>query len=323
MKMMVNGLQTGGLRPTSWLPGPSGEVEQTNQQLLERFTRLRDEAAFAALVRRYGPMVLGVCRRVLSHVQDAEDAFQATFLVLVRKAGTIARPELLGNWLYGVAYRIAKKAKAHAARRSTDERQAKSMTPADPVAEVAWREVRSRLDDALQRLPEKYRLPLVLCYLEGRTNEEAARQLGWPVGSMSARLARGRELLRERLADREQAVPAGLFALILGQHVGPTIVPPELVDTTVRAGLWLAQGQAAVSLISPSVIALAEETGSRFGRYWLWNALAVLLALVALGTSVLACTTLTGRSLGSSPPPLGSTGSGTGGQGQSSGCHDN
>lgn len=178
--------------------------EPTDSQLLKRFASRQDEAAFAALVRRHGPMVLGVCRRILRNAHDADDAFQVTFFVLVRKARTIARPELLGNWLYGVASRVAVKARNTAARRSQHERRAPAMVVVDPLSEVTGRELRAVLDAELSQLPGKYRTPLVLCYLEGKTNEQAARMLGWPTGSMSGRLARGRELLRERLLSRRR-----------------------------------------------------------------------------------------------------------------------
>jgi RNA polymerase sigma-70 factor (ECF subfamily) len=171
-------------------------------QLLDWFVHQREEAAFAALVRRHGPMVLSVCRRVLRHSQDAEDAFQATFLVLAEKAPGLRQPELLANWLYGVAYRTALHARQRASRRSEREREAATLFFSEGDSESESRELRQVLDEELQGLPEKYRAPLVLCYLEGMTNEAAARRLGWPSGSMSYRLARGRELLRERLEAR-------------------------------------------------------------------------------------------------------------------------
>jgi RNA polymerase sigma factor (sigma-70 family) len=177
--------------------------EQTDSQLLKRFASQQDQAAFAALVRRHGPMVLAVCRRVLGNAHDADDAFQATLLVLVRKACVIARPESLGNWLYGVAYRVAVKARANAARRSGHERRAPAKAWVDLLEEAIRRELRSVLDAELSHLPDEYRTPLVLCYLEGKTNAEAARMLGWPTGSISGRrLARARELLRKRLVGR-------------------------------------------------------------------------------------------------------------------------
>jgi RNA polymerase sigma factor (sigma-70 family) len=174
----------------------------TDRQLLARFVQSGDGAAFELLVRRYGPMVLGLCRRVLGDATDADDAFQATFLVLVKKAPSIAQPELLGNWLYGVAYRIARKARAQRAKRAQQKAPALAMASPDPHVDAVLRELQAQLDEELERLPQKYRAPLVLCYLEGLSNREAAQRLGWPVGSISHRLARGRELLRARLQDR-------------------------------------------------------------------------------------------------------------------------
>jgi RNA polymerase sigma factor (sigma-70 family) len=236
--------------------------------LLERFVRRQDETAFDALVERHGPMVLGVCQRVLHHAQDAEDAFQATFLVLVRKAGSLTQPELLANWLYGVAYRTALKARAASARRGEGERQAGKMSTHDPLAEVVWREMRSVIDEELCHLPEKYRAPLVLCYLQGKTNAEAARQLGWPAGSMSARLARGRDLLRERLARRQRALPAGVFTAVLAQKAGAGAIPTGLAQATVQAAAGLASGQTlGLGLISPKVLALMEATLESLGTF--------------------------------------------------------
>ena len=176
--------------------------EPRDAELLVRFHRDHDAGAFEALVRRHGPLVLGVCRRVLGRVHDAEDAFQATFMVLARKAGLIAMPELLGNWLHGVAYRIACKARVQAARRWQSERKAATATtlPGRPV-HVAGPELRWELEENLRKLPAKFRDALVLCYLEGLTNLQAARRLGWRAGSIFYRLARGRELLRQQLAD--------------------------------------------------------------------------------------------------------------------------
>jgi RNA polymerase sigma factor (sigma-70 family) len=169
-------------------------------ELLDRFVQRRDEQAFAALVRRYGGMVFGVCRRILENSQDAEDALQATFVVLARRAHVLTRPELLAGWLYGVAYRTARKVRAKAVRRSFHERQAalRAATEYAPLPEEGW-EVRARVQREIQHLPDKYRMPLVLCYLQGLTNQQAAMKLGWPSGSISYRLARGREMLRDRL----------------------------------------------------------------------------------------------------------------------------
>jgi RNA polymerase sigma factor (sigma-70 family) len=286
-------------------PRPCPITDATDRALLERFARGQDGAAFKALVQRHGPMVLGVCRRILVCEQDAEDAFQATFLILVRRAGDIKDPELLGSWLYGVASRTATKARARGARRREHERQAAPamLTTDDPSADLAWRELRTTLDEELNRLPDKYRLPLILCYLEGLTNEEAARRLGWPPGSMSYRLARGRELLRERMENRRRQAPAGFFALLLALRPEGGFLPDPLIDTTVQAAVGLAGGQTGTVLVSPAVGSLVEASLRHRGGRWLTAALALLLATAALvfGGSLLSAGSPAETNF--SPPP--------------------
>jgi RNA polymerase sigma factor (sigma-70 family) len=263
---------------------PGRTMEQlTDGQLLERFARRQDEAAFAVLVKRHGPMVLAVCRRLLQNAHDADDAFQATFLVLVRKAGSIAQPELLGNWLYGVAYRVAVKARIRAARRSEHERRAPAMRLEDPMSEVNGRELRSVLDAEMNHLPEKYRVPLVLCYLEGKTNEEAARQLGWPTGSISGRLARAREMLRKRLVRRGLALSVGAFAMLLSKNAAAAAVPETLLDCTVRGAVFFTHPTAATaSAVSPSVSMLTEEVLEALRASVFKKKLASLLAFILI-----------------------------------------
>lgn len=214
----------------------------SDAQLLERFLVRRDEAAFA--VCRHAPMVLGVCRRLLRHTQDAEDAFQATFLVFVRKAASIARRELLGNWLYGVAYRTASKARGAAARRRRREHQVDDMASAQSTPRES--DVLAVLDEELNRLPEKYRTPLVLCELEGRPRGEAAQRLGCPLGTLSSRLARGRQMLRRRLI-RRGVLPAAALAAIWAENASAA-VPASLLIRTIRAGLLGTTGLSAVSV---------------------------------------------------------------------------
>jgi RNA polymerase sigma factor (sigma-70 family) len=264
-------------------------VDLTDGQLLERFVRDHEGAAFAALVHRHGAMVLGVCRRVLRQPQDAEDAFQATFLILVQKAGSLEQPELLANWLYGVAYRTAQQARVRAARRSHHEKEAAAMTATQSEPNTAWPELREILDRELFQLPEKYRAPLVLCYLEGKTNEEAARLLGWPIGSMSARLARGRELLRDRLSGRQHA-GAALPPGVLDERPEPEHVPPFLADATVQAALALLGARSlAGGGVAAGVRDLAETTLRLLnGHSRLSRGLLTLGAALLLGAAVYA-----------------------------------
>jgi RNA polymerase sigma factor (sigma-70 family) len=203
-------------------------------ELLGRFARQRDGAAFEALVRRHGPAVLGACRRVLRDAHAAEDAFQATFLVLARKAGALERPAALGPWLYGVAVRTALKARAGAARRRQQERQAAAAEAVAADDGPVWRELRPLLDEAVARLPEKYRVPFVLHHVEGRTVEDVAGRLGCPRGTVAARLARARQRLRARLVRRGVALSAAALVAALAEGVAAA-VPAALVARTGRA----------------------------------------------------------------------------------------
>jgi RNA polymerase sigma factor (sigma-70 family) len=210
-------------------------TELTDGQLLGRYVTARDAAAFETLVRRHGPMVLGVCRRLLPNLHDAEDAFQATFLVLVRKATTIRPRDAVGSWLYGVAYRAAQKVRVAAARRRSKEVQMAQVPEPTTIAEGLWHEVLPLLDHELALLPEKYRLPIVLCDLEGKTRKEAARQLGWPEGTVAGRLASARKLLAKRLARHGLPLSAGVLAAVLSESGTQAAVPLTLLITTVRA----------------------------------------------------------------------------------------
>jgi RNA polymerase sigma factor (sigma-70 family) len=205
-------------------------------------------------------MVLGVCRRVLRKHHDAEDAFQATFLVLARKAESIVPRELLANWLYGVAYRTALKARTLTARHGARERQVTQMPEREAVEpDNSWLELRPLLDQALSRLPEKYRVPVVLCDLEGKTGKDAARQLGWPEGTVASRLSRGRALLAKRLTRHGLALSGASLAVLLSQDSVSGAVPASLVSSTVKAAALFAAGQALTSsAVSAAVGALAE-----------------------------------------------------------------
>jgi RNA polymerase sigma factor (sigma-70 family) len=244
------------LRRAALLDGGAG---LTDGQLLEAFLARRDEAAFEALLRRQGPMVRGVCRRVLRQEQDAEDAFQATFLVLARKGSTIRPRELVGAWLYGVAYRTAMKARTMTARRRERERRASVKPTTEAPAEPAWEELLPLLDHELSRLPDKYRVPVVLCELEGRTRREVARQLKVPEGTVSSRLATARKLLARRLARYGLALSGGALASVLFKETASACVPGVLETSTLRAAVQAAAGQALTAGAVPArVVALAE-----------------------------------------------------------------
>jgi RNA polymerase sigma-70 factor (ECF subfamily) len=208
-----------------------------DQTILQRYLTAGDGNAFAELVRRHGPLVLGVCERSLRHTQDAEDAFQATFWVLARKAHAIRKRKSLASWLYGVACRIARKARAAAAGRRVREGAVAVEQAGEAAMNAGWSEVREVLDDELQKLPEKYRLPLLLCYLQGKTQGEAAGELGWAAGVFRGRLDRGRDLLRRRLVGRGVTVTGGLLIALFAHNSATAAVPPTLLATTVHGAL--------------------------------------------------------------------------------------
>ena len=239
----------------------------TDGQLLERFGTHGGEAAelaFAALVERHGPMVLRVCRHVLADPNDAEDSFQATFLILVKKARSLWVQDSLGPWLHRVAHRVATRARYSTARLREHEKRAGARRPALVRERGDWDELLSLLHEEIDRLPEPYRLPVVLCDLQGLTHEKAARHLGWPVGTVKSRLARGRELLRGRLSRRGLGLPAGVTigeTALGGACRAVELVPPgTLVESTLRAVAAIAAGRApAIGTISSRVAILIEE----------------------------------------------------------------
>ncbi len=281
--VMAHGDEGAVLRQVRRLFGTGTVAGLAEGPLLDRFVSRGDEAAFEALVARHGPMVLGVCRQMLRDPNDVDDAFQATFLVLVRRAGSIRRRDRLGPWLHGVAYRVSTRARRlSAARRSL----------ADDVADVprpceAERSERAEaLHEEVARLPEPYRAPIVLCYLEGLTHDEAAARLGWPVGTVRGRLARARDRLRDRLARRGQAPaegPAAMVALLDGVRA---TVPARLAEATIRT----ATGKATAGLLSSHVLVLAEGVmqAMLFSKLKLIATALVTVAVVAAGTGVLA-----------------------------------
>jgi RNA polymerase sigma factor (sigma-70 family) len=253
---------------------PEMTREISDRQLLDRFVAEQDESAFVALVQRYSRSVWGVCRRLLFREQDAEDAFQAVFLVLARKAGSIRDGEAVGSWLYGVAYRTALKARQLASKRSALEKKAGvAKEEPSPVSEAAWRELQRQLDEELQALPEKYKAPFVLCCLEGMSRADAARELGWKEGTLSSRLSQARKLLQTRLARRGVVLSAVLTAMVLSQGAA-SAAPAALVET---AALTLH-----AEATSCATASLAESMLSTMGAAKLKAAIGLAVTLTAL-----------------------------------------
>jgi RNA polymerase sigma factor (sigma-70 family) len=274
----------------------------SESQLLERYVTQRDELAFEALVARHGPMVLGVCRRVLHNGQAAEDAFQATFLVLLRKGPSLDRGKPLANWLYTVAYRLALRIRAVEARRLRGEAQAARSRPGAESQATTPGDLVVALEEELHRLPERHRAPLVLCYLEGQTNEQAAEVLGCPRGSMSARLAQARERLGAGLARRGYSLPSAGIATVLTSAAAEAGVPVRLFSDTVRTALWFASEEAGIAgVVSSRAVELARGTFRAMFVYKLKIAGAVLVAVAMLGTG--ATMLLKAASQNSAPIP--------------------
>src|SRR5215831_9068288 len=243
-------------------------------ELLGRFVERRDETALAALVKRHGPMVWGVCRRLLGH-HDAEDAFQATFIVLVRKAGSVKPREMVGNWLHGVARQAALQVKT--AKRRAREVQVTEM-PDREAPQDRWADVRPILDEELDRLPDHYRAVIVLCDLEGRSRKEVASQFGCPEGTVASRLARAREMLARRLAARGVALSGG--AAVLSQNMASAAVPASVVSSTIKAASLCAAGQAATPV---KVAALAEGVLKAMLLTKLKSVMAILVVAAIVG----------------------------------------
>ncbi|MBI3410864.1 MAG: sigma-70 family RNA polymerase sigma factor [Planctomycetes bacterium] len=268
------------------------EIERTTDgKLLTDFLRHRDEGAFETIVRRHGGLVMGVCRRVLANTHDAEDAFQATFLVLIRKASSLASPDLLANWLYGVAYNTALKARAWTAKRRRREQHLTHLPDTEAAERNAderdlWNDLQPLLDQELSRLPDKYRVPIVLCDLEGKSRRQAAQRIGCPEGTVSGRLARARAMLAKRLTRRGLALAGGSLAFVLAENASAASVPSSVVITIVKAAGLHAAGQAATaSMVSTKVAALAEGVLKSMMLTKCKIATAVLFIAAALGFS--------------------------------------
>ena len=206
-------------------PHDPNEVAPSDRELLERFIERRDEQAFETLVRLHGPLVLGVCRRIVGHHHDAEEAFQATFLVLARKAASVRPPEMVANWLYGVACRTALKLRTTIAQRRAKEVQVTVVPEPKAPQTDPWNDIAPLLDRELSRLPDKYRAAVVSCDLEGRSRRDAARQLGWPEGTLKVRLMQARAILARRLARQGVVLSVGALAAVVSQHAASAAVP--------------------------------------------------------------------------------------------------
>ena len=264
-----------------------GGGSASDGQLLKRFVKEGEETAFEVLVWRHGPMVLGVGRRVLGNVHDAEDVLQATFLTLVRKAGSIGDGELLSSWLYKVAYRIALRVQARKAKMVTEDRRLEDVPAPEAADESGWRELRPLLDAAIQRLPEKYRTAIVLCELQGKTHREAAEQLGCAVGTVSTRVTRAREMLRKRLAHRGLALSIGVLSAALSQRAA-SAMSGALTAAIVRAAARFAGDGGTTGIVSASVAELIEGVNQAMWmtRYKLAALLILALGGVAVGFGV-------------------------------------
>jgi RNA polymerase sigma factor (sigma-70 family) len=277
----------------------------TDAELLARWVTARDEAAFEVLLWRHGPMVLSVCRRLLSCPHAADDAFQATFLALVRKAGSINKREAVSSWLYKVAYRAALRAGGRGGQAITNDPRRLPAVAVEPGDELIWRDLRPVLDEEVERLPERYRAPVILCYFQGKTNEEAAREIGCPTGTILSRLARARERLRVRLTRRGIALSTAALGAKLGQSAASALVPAPLASSTIRAALLTAAGNSATAAgVSLPVAALTEGVLQAMLITKLKTVAGVVLALGMLGVGggALGYRTLAGEGNGAPKP---------------------
>jgi RNA polymerase sigma factor (sigma-70 family) len=262
------------LKSAAVVAGGSGV---TDAQLLDQYLTHHSQIAFESLLRRHGPMVLSVCRRVLENHHDAEDAFQATFLVLVRKGDSIVPRGMVGNWLYGVAYRTSMKARTMNAKRRVKERMAAELVGPTASADLAQCDLQRVLDQELNQLSDKYRAPLVLCDVEGKTRREAAGLIGCPEGTVATRLVKARALLAKALTRRGLALSGGGVALLLGQPAAA--VPAPLLSSTMKAANAFAAGVAAAAgLVPAEVVALTEGVVKAMSMYKTKTILMVLFA---------------------------------------------
>jgi RNA polymerase sigma factor (sigma-70 family) len=264
-----------------------------DNQLLSRFVANRDDAAFEVLIWRHGTMVLNLCRRVLGNEHDAEDAFQATFLTLARKAGSIGRRQAVGSWLYKVAYRIALAARAKSVRRMAREQPLGELPAPERAPDILWDDLRPVIDEEILRLPARYRTPFVLCCLEGRTIDEAALGLGCPRGTIGTRLARAKERLRVRLERRGVTVSAAACAALLAEEASAAGVRLALVTATVKAGILFAANSATGAIAAPVVALTKGELQAMFvANFKKITGLVLFIGIIAGSTSGIVYKTL-------------------------------
>jgi RNA polymerase sigma factor (sigma-70 family) len=272
-------------------------------QLLDHFIERRDEAAFAALVRRHGPVVWGVCHRVLGRHHDAEDAFQATFLVLARKAASVRPREMVANWLFGVAHRTALNAKATAEKRRAREKQVMTMPEPESAQQDSWHNLVPLIDQELAALPDKYRVAIVLCDLEGKTGKEAACQLKIPEGTLSSRLRTARVMLAKRLARHGLVLSGGALAMALSQNAASAFAPAAVVSNTIKAAPLFAAGQAAATSFVPAKVAALSErvmNGMFVAKLKIWAGF-LLVAGLLVGTAILLASGASGQDFAGVP----------------------
>ncbi len=289
------------IRHLRTLAADSKTSEQTDGDLLRAFLKGDDQAAFATLLERHGPMVLRVCRRTLANTHDAEDALQATFLVLARHGGSVRKRESLASWLHGVAYRMAKNAKRAAARRRGHEAQARPTQPPDPALSAAWQELQRLLDEEIAGLPEILRAPFVLCSLEHKSNAEAAHQLSIKEATVAMRLTRARRLLQERLTRRGVSLTAVLAAVAVGATDAPAAISRSLVGSTVTAAARILAGQPLSCGVVPTGVTTLMKGANQ----------AMFLSKCKSAVLLLLCTALAAAGLGlaarhgarAEPPP--------------------
>jgi RNA polymerase sigma factor (sigma-70 family) len=279
------------------LVAAQAHAEASDADLLARFEAGHDESAFAVLLKRHGSMVLRVARRVLGREQDAEDVFQATFLLLARNAASIRKRASVGSWLHGVAHRLAERVRSQNTRRKRDEHRAARRRAAESPAGHAWTELQEVLDGVLARLPEKYRTPLVLCYLEGETQEEVALRLNRPLGTVRSWLARGRTMLRNRLARQGVTLSVeAVGAALLGSAACARAIemPISLVQPTLNAALRIAGGKAVGELVSAEVAGLVKGgiASMLTSKFKTGVALCLALAVLAAGAGLAARQTI-------------------------------